>query len=116
MPRSTQIEIGVPAGYPELVAELKTRIRSAQVRAAFAVNRELILLYWSVGRRSRRCGRMLCHGRGQSGIKSILRQLLQNWSVAALTVSNRCRMRNTNPDSGPIGAGKCFLPGRRSRG
>lgn len=41
MPRSTQIEIGVPAGYPELVAELKTRIRSAQVRAAFAVNREL---------------------------------------------------------------------------
>ena len=50
MPRSTQIEIGVPAGYPELLAELKTRIRSAQVRAAFAVNRELILLYWSIGR------------------------------------------------------------------
>jgi hypothetical protein len=30
MPRATQIEIGVPAGYSELVAELKTRIRSAQ--------------------------------------------------------------------------------------
>lgn len=50
MPRSTRIPIGVPAGYPELFTELKTRIRSAQVRAAFAVNRELILLYWSVGR------------------------------------------------------------------
>lgn len=37
MPRSTSIQIGVPTGYPELLAELKTRIRSAQVRAAFAV-------------------------------------------------------------------------------
>jgi hypothetical protein len=24
-------------------------VRTAQVRAAFAVNRELILLYWSIG-------------------------------------------------------------------
>jgi hypothetical protein len=39
-----------PAGYPELLQELKTRIRAAQVRAAFAVSRELILLYWSIGR------------------------------------------------------------------
>jgi predicted nuclease of restriction endonuclease-like (RecB) superfamily len=50
MPRSTSIQIGVPAGYPELLAELKTRIRSAYVRAALAVNRELVLLYWSIGR------------------------------------------------------------------
>jgi predicted nuclease of restriction endonuclease-like (RecB) superfamily len=40
----------VPAGYPEFLKELKVRIRGAQVRAAFAVNRELILLYWSMGR------------------------------------------------------------------
>ena len=39
-----------PAGYAELLQELKTRIRAAQVRAAFAVSRELILLYWSIGR------------------------------------------------------------------
>ena len=38
------------AGYLELLQELKTRIRAAQVRAAFAVSRELILLYWSIGR------------------------------------------------------------------
>jgi len=31
-------------------AELSTRIRSAQLRAAFAVSRELVLLYWSIGR------------------------------------------------------------------
>ena len=39
-----------PSGYPELLQELKSRIRTAQVRAALAVNRELVLLYWSIGR------------------------------------------------------------------
>jgi hypothetical protein len=36
--------------YPELLQELETRIRSAQVRASLAVSRELVLLYWSIGR------------------------------------------------------------------
>jgi hypothetical protein len=40
----------IPSGYPELLQELKERIRLAQVRAALAVNRELVLLYWSIGR------------------------------------------------------------------
>jgi len=40
----------LPTGYPEFLQELKSRIRGAQIRAGFAVNRELILLYWSVGR------------------------------------------------------------------
>jgi predicted nuclease of restriction endonuclease-like (RecB) superfamily len=39
-----------PSGYPELLQELKSRIQNAQVRAAFAVSRELVLLYWSIGR------------------------------------------------------------------
>jgi predicted nuclease of restriction endonuclease-like (RecB) superfamily len=39
-----------PTGYPELLQELKGRIQNAQVRAAFAVSRELVLLYWSIGR------------------------------------------------------------------
>ena len=46
MPKSLQL----PSGYQELLQELKGRIRTAQVRAAFAVNRELVLLYWSIGR------------------------------------------------------------------
>ncbi len=41
----------VPAGYARLLAELKERIRSARIKAAFQVNRELILLYWDIGRR-----------------------------------------------------------------
>jgi DUF1016 N-terminal domain len=40
----------LPSGYQEFLQNLKGRIRAAQVQAAFAVNRELILLYWSIGR------------------------------------------------------------------
>lgn len=40
----------LPTGYDEFLRELKERIRSAQVRAALAINRELVLLYWQIGR------------------------------------------------------------------
>ncbi|MBW4456302.1 MAG: hypothetical protein KME55_28395 [Nostoc indistinguendum CM1-VF10] len=36
--------------YDNFLRSLKERIRSAQVRAALSVNRELILLYWQIGR------------------------------------------------------------------
>lgn len=39
-----------PAGYAELISTLKERIRSAQIRAGLAANRELVLLYWEIGR------------------------------------------------------------------
>lgn len=39
-----------PAGYTDWLADLKARIHSAQQRAALAVNRELVLLYWQIGR------------------------------------------------------------------
>jgi predicted nuclease of restriction endonuclease-like (RecB) superfamily len=39
----------VPAGYGELLGDLKERIRAAQIRAALSVNRELVLLYWQIG-------------------------------------------------------------------
>lgn len=38
------------ASYRDLLLRLKEQIRAAQVKAALAVNRELILLYWSIGR------------------------------------------------------------------
>ncbi|MGV0027032.1 PDDEXK nuclease domain-containing protein [Phormidesmis priestleyi] len=37
-------------GYDHLLRKLKERIRTAQVRAALAVNRELVVLYWQIGR------------------------------------------------------------------
>ena len=39
----------IPADYAEFLTGLKERIRSAQITAARAVNRELILLYWDIG-------------------------------------------------------------------
>lgn len=39
-----------PDGYTGGLRDLKTRIHSAQQRAALAVNRELVLLYWQIGR------------------------------------------------------------------
>jgi len=39
-----------PPNYVTLLADLKRRIGSARLRAALSVNRELVLLYWSIGR------------------------------------------------------------------
>ncbi|MFZ0761289.1 MAG: PDDEXK nuclease domain-containing protein [Candidatus Sulfotelmatobacter sp.] len=39
----------MPPVYDRFLQDLKERIRSAQIRAALTVNRELILLYWSIG-------------------------------------------------------------------
>ena len=35
--------------YKQWIAELKDRVRSAQIKAAVSVNSELINLYWSIG-------------------------------------------------------------------
>lgn len=39
-----------PEGYADWLADLKNRIHTAQQRATLAVNRELVLLYWQIGR------------------------------------------------------------------
>lgn len=41
---------GLPDGYHEFIESLKTRVRQAQTRAMLSVNRELIQLYWDIGR------------------------------------------------------------------
>ena len=63
---------GPPEGYADWLAELKARIHGAQQRASLAVNRELVLLYWQIGRDILR-GR-LCRGgvrRSSSGCRRI---------------------------------------------
>jgi predicted nuclease of restriction endonuclease-like (RecB) superfamily len=42
--------IAAPQTYPDLLATLKARIRDARLRTAVSVNRDLILLYWEIGR------------------------------------------------------------------
>ncbi len=36
--------------YAEFLESIKERVRTAQVKAALSVNRELVLLYWDMGR------------------------------------------------------------------
>ncbi|MBD2060297.1 DUF1016 domain-containing protein [Oculatella sp. FACHB-28] len=47
MPR--QSSLFLDSHYADFLDGLKQRIRSAQVKAALAVNRELVLLYWQIG-------------------------------------------------------------------
>ncbi len=42
--------LSLPDNYDEFLQALKERIRTSQVRAALAVNKELVLLYWQIGR------------------------------------------------------------------
>ena len=44
------VKPGLSAAYGSLLVALKQRVRRAQVRAALSVNRELVLLYWHIGR------------------------------------------------------------------
>jgi len=40
----------MPEDYAGLLRDLKQRIHAARTRAALAVNSELVMLYWSIGR------------------------------------------------------------------
>jgi len=40
----------LPSDYPDLPADIRERIRKAQVKANLAVNREMIALYWEISR------------------------------------------------------------------
>lgn len=43
-------DLALPNAYAALLSDLKAQIRTAQTRAALSVNRELVLLYWHIGR------------------------------------------------------------------
>ena len=43
-------KLDISKDYKDFLIDLKTRIRSAQIKAAHVVNRELIQLYWEMGK------------------------------------------------------------------
>jgi predicted nuclease of restriction endonuclease-like (RecB) superfamily len=52
-PDNSTPEAGVvllPPDYPKLLEEIKARVHASRIRAAVSVNRELIFLYWEIGR------------------------------------------------------------------
>jgi len=41
---------GLPDDYGMFLQQIKSRVETARVKAALSVNRELVLLYWDIGR------------------------------------------------------------------
>ena len=62
-----------PEGYADWLTDLKARIHSAQQRATLAVNRELVLLYWQIGRDI--LARQAEQGWGAKGIERLAHDL-----------------------------------------
>jgi len=73
-PREPGAGVADLAGYGELLDDLKARIHAARVRAALAVNREMILLYWQIG------GRILVRQNEQRWGAKVIQRLSQDLS------------------------------------
>jgi len=82
----------IPFGYSTLLQKRKLRIRSAQVRAAFSVNRELINLYWDIGRRI--AERQQKERWGTSVIERLAKDIQRAFpGIKGFSLSNIWRMR-----------------------
>lgn len=46
----SELSTKLPQGYEEFVRELRNRISSARLKAGLAVNHELVMLYWQIGK------------------------------------------------------------------
>ena len=78
--------------YPELLSEIKQRIRAAQYEALKAVNTELIALYWDIGRL------IVERQQGKTWGQSVVRQLAQDLQaefpgITGFSAQNLWRMR-----------------------
>jgi predicted nuclease of restriction endonuclease-like (RecB) superfamily len=50
LPKSSKSVAVLPTDYAPLLAEIKARVQSARIKAGLAANRELLALYWDIGR------------------------------------------------------------------
>ena len=78
--------------YAAFVADLKVRIRSARISAAQAVNRDLILLYWDVGRAI--LEKQAVHGWGDSIVETLSKDLQKAFpGTQGFSIANLWRIR-----------------------
>jgi predicted nuclease of restriction endonuclease-like (RecB) superfamily len=68
----------IPPDYAAWLAELKTTIRTARLKASLAVNRELVLLYWRIGQEI--LERQSAQGWGAKVIDQLARDLRAEFS------------------------------------
>lgn len=91
--RETPETLEAPAGYDALLKDIKTRIQTAQVRAALAVNTELVLLYWGIGRDISQ--RMEQHGWGTKVVDQLAADLRREFpDMQGLSLRNLRYMRS----------------------
>ena len=78
--------------YRALIADLKTRIRSAQIKAAVAVNSQLIALYWDIGKLI--AEKQRASGWGDAVIEAIAKDLSREFqSMKGFSRANLYRMK-----------------------
>jgi predicted nuclease of restriction endonuclease-like (RecB) superfamily len=82
----------MPDDYADLLATLKERIRAARLRAVVAVNQELILLYWSIGRDI--LNRVSAEGWGTKVVQRLAKDLRRDFpEMTGLSPRNLTYMR-----------------------
>ena len=81
-----------PVGYAELLEDLKARIRASQVKAVLAANREIIQLYWDIGKAI--VERQRTEGWGAAVVDRLARDLQTEFpGMPGFSPSNISRMR-----------------------
>jgi len=85
-------DMAKPGDYPHLLSEIKERIRSAQYEALKAVNKELVGLYWDIGRLL--VERQDVEGWGKAVVEQLAADLRMEFpGVGGFSSSNLWRMK-----------------------
>lgn len=85
--RPTGSRAGKPRNYSGLLSEIKERIRSAQYAALKEVNKELVGLYWDIGRMI--VERQAAEGWGKSVVEQLAADLQMEFpGVGGFSASN----------------------------
>ncbi len=86
------VKKGMPSEYPLLLGEIKKRIRTAQYEALRSVNKELISLYWDIGKMI--TGRQRGKSWGKSVVENLARDLQTEFpGIQGFSPSNLWRMK-----------------------
>lgn len=82
----------LPSGYGPFLEDLKARIRATQIKAALSANRELIALYWDIGRAI--VARQRSEGWGKAVVDRLAKDLQRAFpGIEGFSSSNIWRMR-----------------------
>ena len=88
----TKLSKRLPDDYAVLLAEVKVRVRSAQYEALKAVNKELVALYWDIGKLIVK--RQDREGWGKSVVERLANDLQNEFpSIGGFSTSNLWRMK-----------------------